>query len=59
MRCNNCGWDNAPGSSTCVKCGHPLQMDSAGYGNNNPYHAAVAGRGGSISLDKIHGEDRG
>ena len=37
MRCNNCGWDNAPGSSTCVKCGHPLQMDSAGYGNNNPY----------------------
>lgn len=35
MRCNNCGWDNAPGSSSCVKCGHPLQMDSGGY--NNPY----------------------
>ena len=27
MRCNNCGWDNAPGSSVCVKCGHPLQAD--------------------------------
>ena len=26
MRCNNCGWDNAPGSSVCVKCGHPLQV---------------------------------
>ena len=38
MRCNNCGWDNAPGSSTCVKCGHPLQMDNAGQNvNNNPY----------------------
>lgn len=36
MRCNNCGWDNAPGSSSCVKCGHPLQMDNAGY-NNDPY----------------------
>ena len=28
MRCNNCGWDNAPGSSACVKCGHPLQADN-------------------------------
>lgn len=38
MRCNNCGWDNAPGSSTCVKCGHPLQTDNPGQNlNNNPY----------------------
>lgn len=36
MRCNNCGWDNAPGSSSCVKCGHPLQVENAAY-NNNPY----------------------
>lgn len=36
MRCNNCGWDNAPGSSSCVKCGHPLQSADPGY-NNNPY----------------------
>ena len=36
MRCNYCGWDNAPGSSSCVKCGHPLQSGDAGY-NNNPY----------------------
>lgn len=36
MRCNNCGWDNAPGCSSCVKCGHPLQADNGGY-NNNPY----------------------
>lgn len=38
MRCNNCGWDNAPGSTSCVKCGHPLQVENAGYNaNNNPY----------------------
>ena len=35
MRCNNCGWDNAPGSSSCVKCGHPLQSGDTRY--NNPY----------------------
>lgn len=35
MRCNNCGWDNAPGVSSCVKCGHQL-IGNAGY-NNNPY----------------------
>ena len=35
MRCNNCGWDNAPGSSACVKCGHPLQMGGAQY--EDPY----------------------
>ena len=36
MRCNNCGWDNAPGSSSCVKCGHPLQTENA-VSNNAPY----------------------
>lgn len=36
MRCNNCGWDNAPGSSSCVKCGHPIQVENTGY-NNAPY----------------------
>ena len=35
MRCNNCGWDNAPNSSACVKCGHPLQSENGGY--HNPY----------------------
>ena len=35
MRCNNCGWDNAPGSSVCVKCGHPLQAGGAQY--QDPY----------------------
>ena len=38
MRCNNCGYDNAPGSASCVKCGHPLQSENAGYdynGNQN------------------------
>lgn len=33
MRCNNCGWDNAPGTSNCIKCGHPLQS-GGGYANN-------------------------
>ena len=38
MRCNNCGWDNAPGCSACVKCGHPLQTDNPGQNlKNNPY----------------------
>lgn len=36
MRCNNCGWDNAPGSSVCVKCGHPLQSGSSHY--QDPYN---------------------
>ena len=35
MRCNNCGWDNAPGSSVCVKCGHPLQAGGSQY--QDPY----------------------
>ena len=35
MRCNNCGWDNAPGSSVCVKCGHPLQAGGNQY--EDPY----------------------
>ena len=35
MRCNNCGWDNAPGSSVCVKCGHPLQTGGSQY--KDPY----------------------
>lgn len=34
MRCNNCGWDNSPGISTCVKCGHPLQSSDANYGSS-------------------------
>lgn len=24
MRCNNCGWDNDQGASTCAKCGSPI-----------------------------------
>lgn len=28
MRCNNCGWDNAPGTSSCIKCGHSLQVEN-------------------------------
>lgn len=35
MRCNNCGWDNDPGASNCVKCGHPLSGGGAAAGN--PY----------------------
>ena len=35
MRCNNCGWDNDPGVSACVKCGHPLQ--GGNMGNPDPY----------------------
>ena len=37
MRCNNCGYDNDPGVSVCVKCGHQLQ--DAGGSNPNPYQA--------------------
>lgn len=36
MRCNNCGWDNVPGATTCIKCGHPLNVEN-GYGGN-AYH---------------------
>ncbi len=36
MRCNNCGWDNDPGTGTCVKCGHALQSDDSNY-RQDPY----------------------
>ena len=36
MRCNNCGWDNAPGSSSCVKCGHPLESANAAQPMSRP-----------------------
>jgi len=26
MRCNNCGYDNDPRTTNCIKCGHPLQQ---------------------------------
>ena len=39
MRCNNCGWDNAPGTSSCIKCGHPLQTGN-GYSGNSYQTAA-------------------
>ena len=29
MRCNNCGYDNDPSVSACIKCGHPLQPGGA------------------------------
>lgn len=29
MRCNNCGWDNNPGTSNCIKCGHSLQVENS------------------------------
>ena len=41
MRCNNCGYDNAPGSGSCVKCGHPLQSEYAGYDNNSYQNVRV------------------
>ncbi len=36
MRCNNCGWDNGPGSSVCVKCGHTLQAGDVQYQEPTP-----------------------
>lgn len=33
MRCNNCGWDNTPGTVNCIKCGHSLQMAENNLGN--------------------------
>ncbi len=33
MRCNNCGWDNDPGASNCIKCGHQLHGGGGGYAN--------------------------
>lgn len=33
MRCNKCGYDNAEGSTSCLKCGSPLTSGPAGYAN--------------------------
>ena len=32
MRCINCGYDNSPGHSVCLKCGHSLQPVESNYG---------------------------
>lgn len=29
MRCNNCGWENNPGASRCIKCNAPLDGSMA------------------------------
>lgn len=29
MRCNNCGWDNQSGSSSCIKCNTPLEKSNS------------------------------
>lgn len=39
MRCNNCGYDNEPGVSVCIKCGRMLQ---AGSQEGNPYQQGVS-----------------
>ena len=44
MRCNNCGWDNAPGTTNCIKCGHSLQMAESHHANNQ-YNAAAPNGG--------------
>lgn len=30
MRCNNCGWENAPGNAKCEKCNAPLKGSMVG-----------------------------
>ena len=35
MRCNNCGWDNAPGATNCIKCGHSLQVVENNYASSS------------------------
>ncbi len=48
MRCNNCGWDNDPGATTCVKCGHAIQ-GGGGYAAD-PYQGVnVPNYGGGDS----------
>lgn len=39
MRCKNCGWPNKPNEIACVKCGSPLEVESAmsDYGNDSRY----------------------
>lgn len=66
MRCNNCGYDNDPGVSTCIKCGHQLQMGGAyapspyqgvyvpnnGNGEQLPKATVIGSYGGSAPLPK-------
>ena len=46
MRCNNCGYDNAPGIASCVKCGHSLQSENTGYSDNGYQNIRVPNYGG-------------
>lgn len=31
MRCNNCGWDNAPGATRCERCNAQLKASASGW----------------------------
>lgn len=44
MRCNNCGWDNAPNTTNCIKCGHSLQIVENNYVNSS-YSSTMGSRG--------------
>ena len=37
MRCKNCGWPNKPNETVCVKCGSPLETESATSGYDDTY----------------------
>lgn len=46
MRCNNCGWENAPGNMKCEKCNAPLKGSMVGGGNNGPQSGSNNGSAG-------------
>lgn len=57
MRCFNCGWDNSPGSSACIKCGQAL-------GNNYSDNTAIQSAQNTLQNTPVsrptavyHGED--
>lgn len=51
MRCNNCGWDNTPGATACIKCGHPLNVDNS-YGGNAYNPATQQNYGGQQQMPR-------
>lgn len=49
MRCVNCGWDNKnPNATSCEKCGHPIQQESAPVPQGDPY--------GGVSVPNFNNE---
>lgn len=49
MRCNNCGWENAPGNAKCEKCNAPLKGSMVGPSPSSNPQPSSQNNSGSVN----------